>query len=306
MTKVFALRPNEDWICDRFVDEWDSMSPKATMNPGEADVIWLLSDWCWRRVPRRMLEQKRVVTTVHHIVPSKFDATARADFAERDEITTVYHVPCEPTRQQVSLLTDKPIHVIPFWVNGSIWRRHEGSQRDTLRRVYALPPHAYLIGSFQRDTEGSDLVSPKLEKGPDIFCDAIIEIAAHRSDVFVVLGGWRRQYVEGRLLAAGVPYKKFERSTLNVIKDLYCTLDMYLVTSRYEGGPQAIVECAALEVPIVSTPVGMAQSILHQTSVGPNVTTLIPNTEHARQMVEPLLLPKGLDAFHNLFETVAR
>ena len=26
-----------------------------------------------------------------------------------------------------------------------------------------------LIGSFQRDTEGHDMISPKLVKGPDIF-----------------------------------------------------------------------------------------------------------------------------------------
>ena len=32
-----------------------------------------------------------------------------------------------------------------------------------------------LIGSFQRDTEGYDLKTPKLSKGPDIFCDIVEE-----------------------------------------------------------------------------------------------------------------------------------
>ena len=30
-----------------------------------------------------------------------------------------------------------------------------------------------LVGSFQRDTEGSDLISPKLIKGPDIFIEIV-------------------------------------------------------------------------------------------------------------------------------------
>ena len=36
-----------------------------------------------------------------------------------------------------------------------------------MRNKYGLPLDAYIIGSFQRDTEGSDLKSPKLIKGPD-------------------------------------------------------------------------------------------------------------------------------------------
>lgn len=302
-TKVFALRPQEDWICDRFVDEWDMTSPQACFDPRSADVFWLLSDWCWRRVPRMLLEHKRVVTTVHHLVPEKMDAAALADFAERDKITTMYHVPCEATRAQVATLTRKPIRVIPFWVNGTLWSRSPAS-RATLRRMYGLPEDAYLIGSFQRDTEGFDLSSPKLEKGPDRLCDALEVIARRCPDLLVVLCGWRRQYVEGRLMAAGIAYRKFERPPNDILRDLYCSLDMYLVTARHEGGPQAIVECAALCVPIVSTPVGLATEILAPESVGQDVTTLVPNVVHARLRVERLMMPGGLIPFHTLFDEV--
>ena len=39
-------------------------------------------------------------------------------------------------------------------------------------------------------------------------------------------------------------------------------MDLYLVTSRDQGGPKAILECKATGVPIVSTRVGMAQDLI--------------------------------------------
>ena len=298
--KVFALQPHENWICDRFVDEWNAASAQACADAASADVIWLLSDWCWRRVPKQLLQRKRVVTTVHHLVPEKMTSASLAEFADRDQLTTIYHVPCEATRAQVQALTRKPIKVIPFWVNGNLWTRSAESQ-VYLRSNFGLPIDAYLVGSFQRDTEGSDLRTPKLEKGPDLLCDALMKISQQRPNLMVVLGGWRRQYVESRLIEACIPYRKFERPPTVSLRDLYSTLDMYLVTARFEGGPQAIVECAAMRVPIVSTPVGLAAEILAPESVGPDVTMLVPNVQHARSRVEPLLLPNGLAPFHSLF-----
>ena len=41
--------------------------------------------------------------------------------------------------------------------------------KENLRDKYGISNNDYLVGSFQRDTEGKDLVSPKLSKGPDQF-----------------------------------------------------------------------------------------------------------------------------------------
>lgn len=247
-------------------------------------------------MPRSLLERKRVVTTIHHIVPEKFGLAERADFAERDSVTTAYHVPCEATREQVAPLTSKPIHVIPFWVNDEHWRPRASQDVDVaLRLRLGLPTDRYLVGSFQRDTEGYDLSSPKLEKGPDLLCDALSAIASARDDLHVVLAGWRRQYVIARLQAADIPFTYVERPADHVVRLLYQALDLYLVTARYEGGPQAIVECAAMKVPIVSTPVGLADRILAPRSVGRDVWTLTPDVDHARASVEPLLARGDID-----------
>ena len=54
---------------------------------------------------------------------------------------------------------------------------------------------------------------------------------------------------------------------IDVVNKLYNILDLYLVTSRVEGGPQAILECGANKTPIISTNVGVAPEILQKDSI---------------------------------------
>ena len=56
---------------------------------------------------------------------------------------------------------------------------------------------------------------------------------------------------------------------------MYNACDLYVVGSRYEGGPQAVLECAATQTPIVSSDVGIAGEILH-----PKCVIDIENTIH--------------------------
>ena len=118
---------------------------------------------------------------------------------------------------------------------------------------------------MQENTEGSDLKTPKLEKGPDLFCDYLIsnrEKMEKNNSLHVLLGGWRRQYIEARLKDEKINYTLFEKTSLDMIRLLYAACDLYVVSSRFEGGPQAIIEAAAMEVPIISTDVGIASTVL--------------------------------------------
>ena len=51
--------------------------------------------------------------------------------------------------------------------------------------------------------------------------------------------------------------------------------DLYLVTSRYEGGPQSIVECGLTKTPIISTDVGLAYEILNPKSYTKNIENIL-------------------------------
>lgn len=297
MKKVYVLSPNEDWIVDRFVKEFvEDNADLVSLTPEDADVIWLMAEWCWQRVPAWKLARSKVITTIHHIVPEKFDLTAHREFMMRDQLTTCYHVPNKHTEAFIRPLTSKPIHLIPYWANQRIWK--VTGTKDELRRKHGLPQNGYLIGSFQRDTEGRDLKSPKLEKGPDLLADALIAFAQQEPSLHVVLAGWRRQYVMGRLDAAGVKYCYFEKPQQDVINELYQTLDLYPVTARYEGGPQSLIECGLLGVPMVSRDVGIASQVLPPHAVNDTITecsAAVPNVEH-------LKLPMGYQTFRRLIE----
>lgn len=308
--KVYAHPPNEDWICDRMCNEFFTHNSEyATKNFVEADVIWLLSDWCWKQVPLDLLATKPVVTTVHHIVPSKFGINEQNDFRIRDSITNHYHCFNTRTADFISKYTTKEITIIPYWINLEYWKCPEIpliTARNEARTKLNLPLDAFIISSFQRDTEGSDLKSPKLEKGPDFLCDAIEDLVATKryDNIQVLLGGWRRQYVINRLVKAKIPYHYFELTDLDTIKNMYQASSLYLVTARCEGGPQSILEAASLKVPLVSRPVGIAEQILAKRSINEDVTKAIPNIEHAYQSVVKLdrniVFPQYIDFFKRI------
>ena len=303
--KIFALKPSENWICDRFVEEWKTNFPSLnTDNPQEADIIWLLADWCWDQINPELLSQKKVVATVHHIVPEKFDEKEKRNFLIRDRVINCYHVPCKKTRDQIRGLTDKPIHTFPFWVNQAIWKKKKEDKSET-RKKFGINEESFLIGSFQRDTEGSDLISPKLEKGPDLLFDAIKKLSEIKEEkVEVLLAGWRRQYIIQRLEEANIKYYYFELPKLETINDFYNCLDLYIVSARYEGGPQAIVECALVQTPIVSTDVGLASEILSEKSIFKpgNIDLAQPDPEYALNAVSKIMMPRGFFPFMKMLQ----
>jgi len=310
MRKVFLLTANEDWIVDRFVKEWsEDNSDITTADPRDADVIWLLASWCWRHVPHDVLSKKKVIATVHHIVPEKFDESKKKDFRERDQYVTEYHVYNKKTKDIVELHTKKPVILIPYWANQRLWT--STGDRIQLRRKYSLPVDSFLVGSFQRDTEGFDLRSPKLEKGPDLFADFVEKLFKEGKDygdtkvnpreVHVVLAGWRRQYVISRLKEIGVSYTYFERPNQSVLKDLYQTLDLYPVTSRDEGGPQSLIECGLLKIPVVSRDVGIASQVLPEESINDDVYFSLPEIP---RIDDRWLIPRGYESYRHLIEKI--
>ena len=93
--------------------------------------------------------------SIYHIDEDKFNDTYKKDFYERAD-ESAYRF-SKITENQVRKLTDKQIFSIPFWLNQDIY--FEIKENNHLLKKYGLENKKYLIGSFQRDTEGEDLVS---------------------------------------------------------------------------------------------------------------------------------------------------
>jgi glycosyltransferase involved in cell wall biosynthesis len=254
--KVFVLRPREEWIVDTIAQDFAARTSHTIVShPADADVVWLLGSWCWDQIAS-YLPGRTVLCTVHHVVPGKFD---EHQFRRRDPFVSTYLVYTTETARFISNFTSKPIVLVHHWVDTSRWYPVDKSQA---RSRIGIASDQFVVGSFQRDTEGRDLISPKLEKGPDIFCDVVERISSTRP-ITVLLGGWRREYVIGRLRKAGVSHVFLQLPPQETVRDMYASCDFYLCTSRIEGGPQCVLEAAAMRVPIFSTPVGIAPDVLH-------------------------------------------
>ncbi len=127
-----------------------------------------------------------------------------------------------------------------------------------LRKDYNIPQSAFVIGSFQKDGngwgEGKDM---KFIKGPDILIKTLEIISQKIENLFVILSGPSRGYVIQSLNKLDIKYLHLKNLNYNEIINLYKTLDLYLITSREEGGPRAFMESLASKTPFVATSVGM-------------------------------------------------
>tara|TARA_B100000085_G_scaffold281558_1_gene308401 strand:+ start:310 stop:1236 length:927 start_codon:yes stop_codon:yes gene_type:complete len=301
--KIYLNDLNESWVVDRLKNEWNFHNAKITTNRiSKSDIIWIIAPWVWKNVSKKHLSKKKVICSIYHLDFTKFDDKQKKDFYYRDEFVDQYHVISQKTKKDLSELTSKKIISIPFWVNQNIFRKLDN--KEEIRKTFGFKDNDYLIGSFQRDTEGIDLKTPKLIKGPDILLEILIQEYKNKPNMKVVLAGKRRQFILKELDNYSIPYKYFEMIDESKLNLLYNILDLYIVSSRLEGGPQAILECAISETPIISTNVGVAPEILSKGSIFQSSETYksaIPDSEEALKNVKKYSLPNGMSLFENMF-----
>ena len=103
-----------------------------------------------------------------------------------------------------------------------------------------------------------------------------------------------------------IKYYYFEMTTFKELNELYNILDLYIVASRVEGGPQAIFECAITKTPIISTDVGIAKEILATESLYVFSLSLDPkpNTVVAYSNIKKYTIPNWFKSFHDMFESL--
>lgn len=157
---------------------------------------------------------------------------------------------------------------IPIGTDTTLFQPPDDAARSTARRRFGVPEGHIAIGSFQKDGVGwGDGMEPKPIKGPDLFVAAVEKIAREHA-VFVLLTGPARGYVKAELEKRGIPFGHHYLADYSELTGAYHALDLYLVTSREEGGPMALMESMASHVPVVSTPVGMAPDLIEDGITG--------------------------------------
>jgi glycosyltransferase involved in cell wall biosynthesis len=265
---------------------WDGLQIAANINrerPGTVAVTdrpWRLnrtlahfgSQFLWELWAPRLARSNRVVVTYFHGKPEdgpRFRRHLDAVLAGLDRIDRIVTAATLVEHRLLGWGVPRAKLVrIPIGVDTHRFRPPTGDERAAARRRFEIADDRLVIGSFQKDGVGwGDGMAPKHEKGPDLFVAAMARLARHHP-VTALLTGPARGYVKAGLDAAGVPWRHVFFDDYFDLVTAYHALDLYLMTSREEGGPKSLMESAATGVPVVSTRVGMADDVIRDGITG--------------------------------------
>ena len=268
-----------------------------------ADIVWVIAPWLANDLKIRKFQNKKVLCSVYHLDESQSNNEDIENFKKFDQYVDMYHTISLKSKIQIEKHTNKPVIQIPLWVNSKDF--YPIMNKTELRNKYDFDNSDYLVGSFQRDSLGSDLSKPKLIKGPDIFLNVVNKLSKQNDNLKVILAGKRREYVIKNLLDLKIDFKYFEMASTETLNELYNLLDIYIVSSRLEGGPQAILESAITKTPIVSSDVGVASQILNPKSLfdsnnPDSYFSAVPDTEFAYKKVKKYEIPQGFKEYISL------
>ncbi len=140
-------------------------------------------------------------------------------------------------------------------------------------------------------------MEPKMIKGPDIYIEAMRMMNMMGIKVVGFLTGPARGYVKQGLTAASIPFVHTYVKEHSDLVHCYHALDLYLVTSREEGGPMGLMESMASGVPVVSTQVGMAPDLIID-----GVTGRLANVDDVQQVATMALELISMPNLHQLRE----
>lgn len=126
---------------------------------------------------------------------------------------------------------------------GALLDRHEARERLGLRG------DAFVVGWVGRLTR---------EKGGDVFLDAVARLGRRYPDTVasVVGEGARRPDLEARARGMGIGDRVDFHGRVPAAAELFGAFDVFVLSSRTEGTPIALLEAVDAEVPVVATRVG--------------------------------------------------
>ncbi|MBI4665136.1 MAG: glycosyltransferase family 4 protein [Nitrospinae bacterium] len=198
--------------------------------------------------------------------------------------------------------TPEQVVTIPIGLNVDWFPPQTAEARRNMRERLNIPQSAFVVGSFQKDGVGwGDGMEPKLIKGPDVFVNVMARAQDKIPELFVLLSGPARGYVKSGLEKLGIPYVHTFPRDPREAAGLYQAIDLYVVASRVEGGPKAILESMATGVPLVTTNVGQAVDIVEH---GKNAW--LAGSEDVENLADGVLTAHQNPAFFRSMKDTAR
>jgi glycosyltransferase involved in cell wall biosynthesis len=274
-TRLFVVGDDERWSIDD--DSWRlsararrlgyAVAPSAWWRFAERQSAFFASHFEALR-PRALQSSHQLGFAYFHGRPGTpgqpdFDAAYDALRRHADRVDRVQVTHAEMHELVVGAGID-PTHVfkIPIGVDPARFSLGDEHARSDARRSFGLPESAFVLGSFQKDGIGwGEGFEPKLIKGPDALVALAERVHTDLPELVVLLTGPARGFVRRGLERVGVPSVHVRLGSRELPR-AYHALDVYVVSSRQEGGPKPALEAMAAGVPLVTTRVGQTQELL--------------------------------------------
>ena len=218
-------------------------------------------------------ERARVVHTYHgHVLEGYFSAAMTGVFItlERllarasDRIVAISPAIEGELRDGFRIGRADQYRVVPLGFDLSSFAAVDDAARVKARSKLAIPESADVISTVGR------LTAIKQHR---LFLDTIARVAAERPHVIALIAGdgELRSELEGYAaqltIADRVRFLGWRRD----LATIYAATDVFLLTSRNEGTPVALIEAMASGVPGVSTDVGGVKDVITSDAVGARV-----------------------------------
>jgi glycosyltransferase involved in cell wall biosynthesis len=306
-SRLFLVPENASWVIDHEVGQIARLAARLgvrvadvrLLSASRGQAVFFGSQFTllcspWRSLPHAL------GTAYFHGRPGtpgmpEFDAAYEALCAHHEELARV-----QVTHQEMhdlvvaSGVDPSGVHRIPIGVDVGVFTAATPASRTAARRALGLPEQAFVVGSFQKDGVGwGEGREPKAIKGPDVLLAALGILAGRVPELHVLLSGPARGFVTAGLDELGIPYVHRVVGRYEEMSGLYAALDAYVVPSRQEGGPKAVLEAMAAGVPVVSTRVGQATELIRDGENG-----LLVDVEDAEALALGLARPD----LHSLVE----
>jgi glycosyltransferase involved in cell wall biosynthesis len=133
----------------------------------------------------------------------------------------------------------------------------DGLDAAARRTNLGVPDGSLVVGAIMRFAA---------EKAPELWLRTAAAIAAAREDVHFVLAGYGdlSDSVRRQILELGLTHRVTLLGPLREVGTLLRVLDVFLMTSRFEGVPNTLIEAQAAGVPVVAPIVGGVAETVRQ------------------------------------------
>ena len=221
-----------------------------------------------RRMPARL------VHTYHgHVFEAYFTAWSTSVFlaierwlARRtDVIVAIAPALAKDIVETYRVGRSEQVHLIPLGFDLSRFASIADAARRSARVRLRLPRPGPIITTVGRLTDIKD---------HDLFIEMARRLSSVLPDaVFLIAGdGERRPALERATVVAGIEDRVRFLGWRRDLEDLYAATDLFVLTSRNEGTPVALIEAMAAGVPSVSTDVGGVRDVI----TSPDIGVLVP------------------------------